>query len=199
MFLSGCLFLVLSVTPVRAWLIGAIPMSQKIAISAGIGLFLGVIALKDAGHRRRQTRRPWSRSAISRRRRRCSPPPGSSSWSRSTGGGCRARSSSRCSATAAAGILLARLALRRDRRACRRASPRPSSRSTCSGALDLGVATIVFVFLFVDLFDNTGTLVGVAYRAGLIAPRRARSRASTGCWSPIRPRRSPARCSAPRP
>src|SRR5262249_6797952 len=38
------------------------------------------------------------------------------------------------------------------------------------GALDLGVAAIVFVFLFVDLFDNTGTLVGVAYRAGLIAP-----------------------------
>jgi AGZA family xanthine/uracil permease-like MFS transporter len=37
-------------------------------------------------------------------------------------------------------------------------------------ALDVGVATIVFVFLFIDLFDNTGTLVGVAYRAGLIGP-----------------------------
>jgi adenine/guanine/hypoxanthine permease len=36
------------------------------------------------------------------------------------------------------------------------------------GALDVGVATIVFVFLFVDLFDNTGTLIAVAHRAGLL-------------------------------
>ena len=36
------------------------------------------------------------------------------------------------------------------------------------GALDIGIATVVFVFLFVDLFDNTGTLVGVAHRAGLL-------------------------------
>src|SRR5437868_5299106 len=36
------------------------------------------------------------------------------------------------------------------------------------GAFDVGLVTIVFVFLFVDLFDNTGTLVGVAHRAGLL-------------------------------
>ena len=36
------------------------------------------------------------------------------------------------------------------------------------GALKIGAAEIVFVFLFVDLFDNTGTLVGVAHRAGLL-------------------------------
>jgi AGZA family xanthine/uracil permease-like MFS transporter len=35
------------------------------------------------------------------------------------------------------------------------------------GALALGAAEIVFVFLFVDLFDNIGTLVGVGKRAGL--------------------------------
>jgi AGZA family xanthine/uracil permease-like MFS transporter len=39
-----------------------------------------------------------------------------------------------------------------------------------AGTLNLGVATIVFAFLFVDLFDNTGTLVGVAHRAGLVGP-----------------------------
>src|ERR1700687_6472867 len=48
-FLSGCLFLILSVTRIRAWVVDAIPPSQKMAISAGIGLFLGIIALKDAG------------------------------------------------------------------------------------------------------------------------------------------------------
>lgn len=36
------------------------------------------------------------------------------------------------------------------------------------GALDLGLLEIVFVFLFVDVFDNVGTLVAVGTRAGLI-------------------------------
>jgi AGZA family xanthine/uracil permease-like MFS transporter len=37
-----------------------------------------------------------------------------------------------------------------------------------AGALDLGLLTIVFSFLFVDLFDNAGTLVGVANQAGFL-------------------------------
>lgn len=36
------------------------------------------------------------------------------------------------------------------------------------GAFSLGLVTIVFAFLLVDLFDNTGTLIGIAYRAGFI-------------------------------
>jgi AGZA family xanthine/uracil permease-like MFS transporter len=38
------------------------------------------------------------------------------------------------------------------------------------GALRIGAFEIIFVFLFVDLFDNIGTLVAVTQRAGLIAP-----------------------------
>src|SRR5205814_1360349 len=48
-FLSGVLFLILSLTRIRSWIVDAIPLSQKMAISAGIGLFLGIIALKEAG------------------------------------------------------------------------------------------------------------------------------------------------------
>lgn len=48
-FLSGVLFVVLSVLPVREAIINAIPRSLKLAVSAGIGLFLGIIALKNAG------------------------------------------------------------------------------------------------------------------------------------------------------
>jgi AGZA family xanthine/uracil permease-like MFS transporter len=48
-FVSGILFLILSVLPVRAWIINSIPRSQKLAIAAGIGLFLGFIGLKSAG------------------------------------------------------------------------------------------------------------------------------------------------------
>ena len=48
-FISGMLFLALSVLPVRRWIIDAIPKGLKLAISAGIGLFLGIIALRNAG------------------------------------------------------------------------------------------------------------------------------------------------------
>lgn len=47
-FISGILFIVLSVLPIREWLINAIPKSLKLGISAGIGLFLGIIALSNA-------------------------------------------------------------------------------------------------------------------------------------------------------
>ncbi len=39
-----------------------------------------------------------------------------------------------------------------------------------SGAVNKGLLEIIFVFFFVDLFDNLGTLVAVTKRAGLIAP-----------------------------
>jgi len=42
-FLSGVLFLVLSVTRIRSWIVDAIPASQKMAISAGIGLLVGIV------------------------------------------------------------------------------------------------------------------------------------------------------------
>ncbi len=48
-FLSGILFLSLSVLPIREWIINAIPMELKLAISAGIGLFLIIIGMSNAG------------------------------------------------------------------------------------------------------------------------------------------------------
>jgi AGZA family xanthine/uracil permease-like MFS transporter len=48
-FVSGLLFCLISVLPVRAWIINAIPKNLKLGISAGIGLFIAFIALKNAG------------------------------------------------------------------------------------------------------------------------------------------------------
>ena len=48
-FCSGVLMLVLSVLPVREWVVNAIPRSQKHAIAAGIGFFLFIIGLRSAG------------------------------------------------------------------------------------------------------------------------------------------------------
>ncbi|MDA0827074.1 MAG: NCS2 family permease [Proteobacteria bacterium] len=47
--ISGIIFIVLSVLPIREWLFNAIPMNIKYGISAGIGFFIGFIALKNAG------------------------------------------------------------------------------------------------------------------------------------------------------
>jgi AGZA family xanthine/uracil permease-like MFS transporter len=48
-FCSGVLFVLLSIFKVREAIINAFPRVLKMATSAGIGLFLGIIALKNAG------------------------------------------------------------------------------------------------------------------------------------------------------
>jgi AGZA family xanthine/uracil permease-like MFS transporter len=46
---AGVLFLIISLTPIRAWLINSIPKSLKLGIGAGIGLFLAIIGLEIMG------------------------------------------------------------------------------------------------------------------------------------------------------
>jgi AGZA family xanthine/uracil permease-like MFS transporter len=46
---AGILFLIISLTPIRAWLINSIPKSLKLGIGAGIGLFLAIIGLEIMG------------------------------------------------------------------------------------------------------------------------------------------------------
>lgn len=48
-FISGVIFLILTVTGVRRWLIAGIPASMRSAIAAGIGMFLAIIAMKSSG------------------------------------------------------------------------------------------------------------------------------------------------------
>jgi AGZA family xanthine/uracil permease-like MFS transporter len=48
-FVSGVIFVAMSVTPFREWLVNSIPRNLKLGMAAGIGLFLGFIALKNAG------------------------------------------------------------------------------------------------------------------------------------------------------
>ncbi len=46
---AGILFVIISLTPIRAWLINSIPRSLKLGIGAGIGLFLAIIGLEIMG------------------------------------------------------------------------------------------------------------------------------------------------------
>ncbi len=48
-FIEGILFIILTLTKVRTWLINAIPGTLKKAIGAGIGLFIAFIGLQNAG------------------------------------------------------------------------------------------------------------------------------------------------------
>ncbi|MEM6415244.1 MAG: NCS2 family permease [Pseudomonadota bacterium] len=48
-FLSGVGFVILSLTPAREWIVKAIPRDLKYAMASGIGLFLVIIGLSDAG------------------------------------------------------------------------------------------------------------------------------------------------------
>ncbi len=48
-FLAGVLFVFISVTPLRKWMLESIPMNLRIAMGAGVGLFIGFIGLKTGG------------------------------------------------------------------------------------------------------------------------------------------------------
>ncbi len=48
-FIAGIVFIGLSVTPARKYIINSIPKSMKLGVGAGIGLFLAIIGLKNAG------------------------------------------------------------------------------------------------------------------------------------------------------
>ena len=48
-FLAGVLFFIMSVTKLRRWMLDSIPLNLRIAMGAGVGLFIGFIGLKNGG------------------------------------------------------------------------------------------------------------------------------------------------------
>jgi AGZA family xanthine/uracil permease-like MFS transporter len=48
-FISGVIFMILTLSRIREWLLNSIPVSLRFAMGAGVGLFLGLIGLKTAG------------------------------------------------------------------------------------------------------------------------------------------------------
>ena len=48
-FIEGIIFIILTLTKVRQWIVDAIPLSLRHAIGAGIGLFIAFIGLKNGG------------------------------------------------------------------------------------------------------------------------------------------------------
>ena len=167
-FLSGILFLVLSVTRLREWIVNGIPHSQKLAISAGIGLFLGIIALKNAG-----LIAPSKETYLTLGDVRA-PPALLAALGFVVMVALDARKVPGAILLAVLGVTVLGIALGVSPFGGVMAPP-PSLaplffKLDLAGALNLGAATVIFAFFFVDLFDSTGTLIGVAHRAGFIQP-----------------------------
>ncbi|MEH6437672.1 NCS2 family permease [Massilia sp. DD77] len=165
-FISGCLFILVSLLGLRGMIVDGIPRSMRVAITVGLGMFLALIALKNAG-----IVVPNEATLV------------------------KAGDLHKPEALMAIGGFLVIVAL--DRLKVRGAiligivlvtvlsfffggntfkgifSLPPSIAPTLfkldiAGALSVGILNVVLVFFLVELFDATGTLMGVARRAGLL-------------------------------
>ena len=165
--ISGLVFLLLSVTGVRRWLISGIPASMRSAIAAGIGLFLAIIALQSAGI---VVDSPATLVAL-----------GDLTQAGAILTICGfflivALDALRVTGAILIGILAvtgAAIALGVSRFAGVVSMP-PSIAPTflqmdLMGALTFGILQVVLVMVLVEVFDATGTLIGVAKRAGLLS------------------------------
>jgi len=167
-FLSGIIFLALTASGIRQMILRSIPHELYAAVASGIGLFIAFIGFRNAGL---VVGDPATLVGLGNIR---SPAP----------------------ALALFGlILMVALEVKKVRGAILIGvlvttglawalglvhwTPAPGGFASLGqtafkldirGALNKGLLEIIFVFFFVDLFDNLGTLVAVTKRAGLIAP-----------------------------
>jgi AGZA family xanthine/uracil permease-like MFS transporter len=173
-FLSGVAFLVLTLAGVRQMIVAAIPKPLFSAVAAGVGLFIAFIGLKEAGI---IVASPATTVALGD----LTTPTAAvailglaliallQAW--------------RVKGAILIGILLATAA--GWALGLAKIAPGTSSLADLTatafkmdiagafrlqGGMALAMLEIVFVFLFVDLFDNVGTLVAVTKKAGLQAP-----------------------------
>jgi AGZA family xanthine/uracil permease-like MFS transporter len=167
-FLSGILFLLVSVTRLREWVINSIPKSLKLAIAAGIGFFLAIIGLKSAGIIAASPATLVTTGDLK------SPGAALAALAFLLMGALDAR---RVPGAILIGILAATvLGLALGLNTFHGVVALPPSiepvflKMDVVAAFELGLAAIVFTFFFVDVFDNTGTLVGVAHAARLVRP-----------------------------
>lgn len=165
-FISGCLFLLVTLFRVREMIVNGIPHSIRVAITVGIGLFLAIVALKNAGivaaspatlltlgdlHRIPAILAIAGFFVIV------------------------ALDHLKVKGAILIGILLTTVLsfVVGDNTFHGVFSAPPSIAPTLlrldiSAALSIGIINVVLVFFLVELFDATGSLMGVANRAGLL-------------------------------
>ncbi|NOX69610.1 MAG: NCS2 family permease [Gammaproteobacteria bacterium] len=165
-FISGVIFVTLSIFPVREWLVNAIPRNLKLGMAAGIGLFLGFIALKNAGIVVGNAATLVSLGDI------FSFEPLACLLGFVTIAALTAR---KVRGAVIIGILLATVlgwlfgGVEFKGIVAMPPSPAPVFlQLDIAGALQLSMVTAILSLLIVDVFDTAGTLIGVATRADLL-------------------------------
>jgi AGZA family xanthine/uracil permease-like MFS transporter len=170
-FVSGILFVALSASPAREWIVNAIPLSQKRAIGAGIGFFLALIGFEGAG---------WIAASPDTLLQ-----PGNLAdpkaliaagclmiiaalWARRVTGAVLIG----ILAATAANLILGITALPAAATAPPSIAPTFAQLHFSGGASAGTLAGVVLVFLLLDLLDTSGTLTAVGHQAGLIKDGR---------------------------
>ncbi|MFB4368399.1 MULTISPECIES: NCS2 family permease [unclassified Pseudomonas] len=165
-FLSACLFFLLSIFKIREWIINSIPLELRSAIAAGIGLFLALIALQNAGI---VAANPATMVGLGNL--------GSPAALLAILGffliiGLEALRITGAVLISILVVTTLSILLGVSQFGGVVSMP-PSLAPTflqldIAGALDVSLISVIFAFLFVDLFDNSGTLIAVAKKAGLM-------------------------------
>ncbi|HKQ92603.1 MAG TPA: NCS2 family permease [Blastocatellia bacterium] len=167
-FISGVAFLILTLARVRAMIVDAIPMTMKTSVAAGIGLFIAFIGLKNAGVIAASPATFVTLGHVT-----------SKPTLLALGGlivtaaliarGYKTAIIIGVFLVTSAAILLNLSILPTG------ALQTPDISSTFMkldvvGALRLGAFDVIFIFLFVDLFDTIGSLMGLGRQSGYLTP-----------------------------
>jgi adenine/guanine/hypoxanthine permease len=167
-FISGVAFLILTLARVRAMIVDAIPMTMKTSVAAGIGLFIAFIGLKNAGVIAASPATFVTLGHVT-----------SKPTLLALGGlivtaaliarGYKTAIIIGVFLVTAVAILLNLSKLPTG------ALQTPDLSSTFMkldvvGALRLGAFDVIFIFLFVDLFDTIGSLMGLGRQSGYLTP-----------------------------
>ena len=165
-FISGVVFLILTLARIRAMIVDAIPMTIKTAVAAGIGLFIAFIGLKNAGV---IVATPTTFVTLG-------------------------HITSKSTLLALGGLVITAALMARGYRTAiiigvflvsavaillglskypASLVQMPDAKSAflqldVRGALKLGAFDVIFIFLFVDLFDTIGSLMGLGRQAGYL-------------------------------
>jgi AGZA family xanthine/uracil permease-like MFS transporter len=167
-FISGVAFLILTLARVRAMIVDAIPMTMKTSVAAGIGLFIAFIGLKNAGVIAASPATFVTLGHVT----------------------------SKPTLLALGGLIVTAALIARGYKTAiiigvflvtsvaillnlselpTGALQTPDISSTFMkldvvGALRLGAFDVIFIFLFVDLFDTIGSLMGLGRQSGYLTP-----------------------------
>lgn len=196
-FISGIVFLILTLTTVRQHIVEGIPASMKIAITVGIGLFITIIGLKLSGLMAiTLSLSPDSLAQVIATKGHSTP--GSSETILTLGNLMDPQV-----ALALFGLVFTALLMARNVQgsfiigavvtsilayatgnaqlpenfsiiAVPDFSKAAFFQLDIGSAMSMGLVTIIFSFTFVELFDSMGTLIGTATKAGIANPKEGK-------------------------